>query len=152
MIEERPPRKVLARCECGKEKVIERCSLSKGITTSCGCWQKEVVRAINSRTFEEKLTNKIDIRGEDECWPWTGGTDGKGYGLVNSAPNGETRAHRAAWVHYCGPIPDGVYVLHRCDNPPCCNPRHLFLGTQQDNMNDMYAKGRRQRRTPPEGD
>jgi hypothetical protein len=52
------------------------------------------------------------------------------------------RSHRAAWKLTHGPIPDGLQVLHRCDNPPCCNPAHLFLGTQQDNIADMHKKGR----------
>ncbi len=51
-------------------------------------------------------------------------------------------AHRAAWEYTRGPVPAGLFVLHRCDNPPCCNPAHLFLGTQADNMADMQAKGR----------
>lgn len=50
--------------------------------------------------------------------------------------------HRAAWIVTHGPIPDGLQVLHRCDNPPCCNPAHLFLGTQLDNVSDMNAKRR----------
>ena len=55
------------------------------------------------------------------------------------------RAHRVAWVLYRGKIPRGKKVLHRCDNPPCCNPEHLFLGTQADNVADMVTKGRRAR-------
>lgn len=55
---------------------------------------------------------------------------------------GHERAHRAAWVEASGPIPLGILVCHRCDNPPCCNPAHLFLGTQSDNIKDGYAKGR----------
>ena len=54
----------------------------------------------------------------------------------------ELLAHRVAYAVWRGPIPDGLYVLHNCDNRPCCNPSHLFLGTHQDNMDDMYGKGR----------
>ncbi len=56
------------------------------------------------------------------------------------------RAHRASWQISFGPIPDGLQVLHTCDNPPCCNPAHLFLGTQLDNIYDMCAKGRHVKR------
>jgi len=52
------------------------------------------------------------------------------------------KAHQIAWVSANGPIPDGLNVLHRCDNPPCCRPEHLFLGTQKDNVRDCMAKGR----------
>ncbi len=73
------------------------------------------------------------------CHIWTGRLDSrKEYGSVNK----KYRAHRMAWVITNGPIPDGLFVLHRCDNPPCCNPDHLFLGTGQDNMDDMHRKGR----------
>ncbi len=79
------------------------------------------------------------------CWPWTGGginrRRGTNYGVFWSDGKA-VRAHRVAWELACGPVPDGLYVLHRCDNPPCCNPAHLFLGTDLDNMRDKVAKGR----------
>lgn len=78
------------------------------------------------------------------CWEWRGALDRKGYGNwtwrdVSSSPR---RAHRCAWELLRGPIPGGLHVLHRCDNPPCCNPDHLFLGTISDNAKDSVAKGR----------
>ena len=142
VIAEVPPRKVLCRCECGREKIVERCSLVTGATTSCGCWQKEVVRVMRCTTIKEKLLDRIEMGGEDDCWPWTGCLDDKGYGLIGSRPNGEVRAHRAAYVHFTGPIPEGCNVLHSCDNRRCCNPKHLFAGSQQDNVDDMVTKGR----------
>lgn len=73
---------------------------------------------------------------------WRGGTC-KGYGtFVARALGGSFRAHRFAYALAHGPIPEGLHVLHRCDNPPCCNPDHLFLGTHADNVADMIAKGR----------
>jgi hypothetical protein len=79
-------------------------------------------------------------RGEpNECWEWSGGRHGKGYGQFG---NPTTKAHRVAWELYRGPVPDGLHVLHSCDNPPCVNPNHLFLGTNLDNVNDKVAKGR----------
>lgn len=73
----------------------------------------------------------------DECWIWTGPRVRGGYGRA-----GVNLAHRLAWERANGPIPEGLFVLHRCDNPPCCNPSHLFLGTHDDNMRDRDAKGR----------
>ncbi len=85
----------------------------------------------------------VGIGDPDECWEWTRmrrqGTHPYGLLYVN---NRQRRAHRIAWELANGPIPDGIEVCHRCDNPPCCNPAHLFLGTQRDNMDDCVAKGR----------
>ena len=79
---------------------------------------------------------------KSECWEWMGARNEKGYGVV--AVDGKTpKAHRVAWELENGPIPAGVCVLHRCDNPPCCNPAHLFLGSKKDNNRDMISKGRR---------
>jgi hypothetical protein len=68
-----------------------------------------------------------------------------GYGILTLGPRGDRkmlRAHRVAWELNNGPIPEGVEICHRCDNPPCCNPDHLFAGTKADNMRDMSRKGR----------
>lgn len=81
-------------------------------------------------------------RGEpDECWEWMGTRDHRGYG--ESRINRKRHAaHRMAWEAVNGPVPEGMGVLHRCDNPPCCNPAHLFVGDQVANMRDARAKGR----------
>lgn len=75
------------------------------------------------------------------CWLWTGATNKLGYGILHMRrlPG---HAHQAAYVLAKGPIPDGLCVLHKCDNPPCCNPEHLFLGTRTDNNRDMVQKNR----------
>jgi hypothetical protein len=76
----------------------------------------------------------------DGCWEWQGSRVSNGYGHINGIGNGY--AHRAAWELTYGPIPDGLQVLHRCDNPPCVRLDHLFIGTTLDNMRDRDAKGR----------
>lgn len=88
--------------------------------------------------------DSIEIGSPDECWPHKGTKKGA-YGsfrIPGYRPK-QFRAHRLAWIFTHGHIPDNLYVLHKCDNPPCCNPDHLFLGTHQDNMDDMLKKGRK---------
>jgi hypothetical protein len=76
------------------------------------------------------------------CWNWIGDTDDGGYGVVTYHGKG-WKAHRLSWLYHNGSIPDApLCVLHTCDNPPCCNPAHLFLGTKPQNNSDCKAKGR----------
>jgi len=77
----------------------------------------------------------------DSCWEWTSRRDRQGYGRLG-IQGASLRAHRIAWIATHGPIPTGLCVLHHCDNPPCINPAHLFLGTPKDNVHDRIAKGR----------
>jgi hypothetical protein len=87
----------------------------------------------------EPFWAKVDVSDSASCWPWTGHRDARGYGRTTKR---STTAHRVAWEVTHGEIPAGLFVCHRCDNPPCCNPAHLFLGTAGDNARDMAAKGR----------
>ena len=99
-----------------------------------------------------KLEPRIDVRGPEECWPWKGARNKRGYGVLFLGQ--ELRmvlAHRAAFAAAaCIEAfrkekrwdANAMVVLHRCDNPPCCNPRHLFIGTHLDNVKDKVNKGR----------
>jgi hypothetical protein len=83
------------------------------------------------------------------CWTWRAGRDKDGYGKLAIGAGGSaqvhTRAHRFAYETFIGPIPEGMVVCHRCDNPPCARPSHLFVGTPRDNNDDKIAKGREAR-------
>lgn len=89
-----------------------------------------------------RMLDKYSVDGESGCWVWTGPkfTHG-GYGRVNINRKAH-RAHRLSWETVNGPVPSGMVVMHKCDRPACINPDHLAIGTQFENMRDMYAKGR----------
>lgn len=95
-----------------------------------------------------RFWNKVDRSGgADACWPWIAkavktARCGLQYGDFRVS-GGSSGSHRVAWELTNGPIPDGLCVCHRCDNPLCCNPAHFFLGTRLDNVEDMISKGRR---------
>ena len=93
--------------------------------------------------LEARFWPKVDRKGDNECWPWASKALAHfGYGRLFLATNsGQARAHRVAYALRHGSVPDHLQVCHRCDNPPCCNPNHLFLGTAVDNMKDAARKG-----------
>lgn len=94
------------------------------------------------RPLTERFWSRVLRAGDDECWIWTGTSSARGgYGLM--PVNGRsTRVPRIAWELHNGVIPSGMCVLHRCDNPKCVNPGHLFLGTHHDNALDRKLKER----------
>lgn len=97
------------------------------------------IRGIAVRFWEKIIKGK----NEDDCWSWSAAISNKGYGVLGEDRTGITiPASRVSWMLHFGEIPEGLHVCHHCDNPPCCNPKHLFVGTRSDNMQDCKAKGR----------
>ncbi len=92
-------------------------------------------------TFEERFMASIQFEQMSGCWLWERAMFRDGYGKVDYEGK-QARATRASYMHFVGPIPDGHFVLHKCDTPLCVRPDHLFTGTQKQNIADMFAKGR----------
>ncbi len=95
--------------------------------------------------LSSRFKGKYRVDLASGCWLWTATKTKGGYGCASIEGGRKgiwTTAHRVSWVLFRGLIPKGLYVLHKCDNPSCVNPEHLFLGTQKDNMLDMVGKGR----------
>lgn len=91
-------------------------------------------------TLAKRFWLHVTPAGPNDCWEWKGSRHKQGYGMIRH--NGKTiKGHRASWMIHNGPIPPGQVVRHDCDNPPCCNPNHLRLGTQRQNIQDAIDRG-----------
>lgn len=99
----------------------------------------ETTGRLVSVPISDRFWPKVNMLGT--CWTWTGYTNKHGYGLITVGRR-KFYAHRISWTLHNGDIPGDMRVLHRCDNPPCVRPDHLFLGTQPENLADMRSKGR----------
>jgi hypothetical protein len=135
------PIKNLKKCS------VENCvQLTAGKNGVCKEHYQEFLRNGTIKSYERdpieiRFKSKYKVDLNTDCWNWTASKDDCGYGyfLKDGRPH---RAHRISYEFHKGPIPEGIEVCHTCDNPPCVNPDHLFLGTHKVNMGDMVNKGR----------
>jgi hypothetical protein len=136
-------------CNCGREHKADAYHLRSGMIQSCGCFRREVIDRNNSERSKRAIDNTVarfwqSVDKSGECWVWISHTFRDGYGKFKGpGPEHKTfQSHRFVYALEVGEIPKGMFVCHHCDNPPCVNPKHLFLGTALDNKRDCIAKGR----------
>ena len=128
---------MLKNCQsCGQPFRVFPTTAKKRIYCSRDCSEEH-----RTKTEPDRFWAMVDMAGD--CWTWTGSVNAWGYGaFMPYRARTHVAAHRYSWVLHNGPIPDGLCVLHRCDNPPCVNPAHLYVGTHKNNSDDKRAKGR----------
>lgn len=130
----------LCECGCGTATPIAKQSSSRN-----GWVKGEPVRFVHNhharRPAEERFWEKVDVPAPDACWEWKAKALPKGYGIFWDGER-QVTAHRYSYELHQGPIPEGLWVLHHCDNPPCVNPAHLYAGDNSDNMFDLHERGR----------
>lgn len=126
---------------CGKEFFARAYQIKIGTGKYCSasCRGKGVNKPIS---VEERIMQFINIKDENECWEFAGFKNKDGYGKIGISNGKVDSTHRIIYKIHNGDIPNNMVVMHTCDNPSCCNPKHLILGTQNDNIQDMVSKQR----------
>lgn len=140
------PNKICVVCGVGFRVPPKRIAVARFCSPKCkGVSLRGTSQPKPHRSFKDSIPifwESVDKRGENECWPWIGCRLAEGYGRFKSEGK-FIAAHRFSFILHKGMPPvDKPCVLHECDNPPCCNPKHLFPGTKKDNTDDCIKKGR----------
>jgi hypothetical protein len=120
----------------GKSESVQNVKVPIGTKKKNKGWDNIIQKSLKQRFWD-----KVGVANAQGCWPWIGAKMYYGYGKIRNHYK-TVGAHRVSYELNVGKIPDGYCVLHKCDNPECVNPDHLFLGTQADNLKDMFKKGR----------
>lgn len=114
------------------------CSAQHGAKSACKTWG----------TLEERFWAKVERLGDDDCWNWIGASRPRGYGVISKNGRQTSATHVSLEIHGCD-VPDGLWVLHKCDNPKCVNPKHLYIGNALQNSRDAVIRNRFKRKLTP---
>jgi hypothetical protein len=132
--------------ECGRNECCNPAHLTTGTMGDAAKIEKKPFIDPKDQKMllptEERFWSRVNKRRKTQCWHWTSDMGSHGYGRLSLGDGRRMKAHRYSWELHNGPIPKGLCILHKCDNPPCVNPGHLFAGSQLDNIADMVEKKR----------